>query len=146
MFCLPFALVGISIAAASLVNSRLIPRFGTATVLRAASLFLAGFAVLFAVTSVLTFPSLLVLQIFVLILMFCKGIVFANCNALAMESQGPIAGFASGMVGALTMIASAVVAQLLGGLFVYGLGQVATGYAAVCSAAAYATWHANWKS
>lgn len=101
---------------------------------------------LFAVTSVLTFPSLLVLQIFVLILMFCKGLVFANCNALAMESQGPIAGFASGMVGALTMIASAVVAQLLGGLFVYGLGQVATGYAAVCSAAAYATWHANWKS
>lgn len=144
-FPLLFALTGASIAAASFINVRLIRRFGTAAVLLRASLILTLLAICFTWVSAAATPSLALFQAFLLLLMFTKGLVFANCNALALQPQGAIAGFASAILGAVTMITSAAAAQLIGGLYNGQLVTLLVAYSAACAASCLCVWVGNRK-
>ncbi|MDX5361790.1 MAG: multidrug effflux MFS transporter [Alphaproteobacteria bacterium] len=110
-----FAVGAAGIAVSAFVNARLVERLGMRLLSHTAvflylgiSLLMAGFAEL----------GLLDAWVFVPLLsasMLLVGLVFSNFNALAMEPQGHIAGIASSVIGATTV--------LVGGLIGYAIGQ-----------------------
>ena len=50
-------------------------------------------------------------------LFFLSGLVFSNLNALAMEPMGHIAGTASAIIGAVSTLASVLIAVPIGQMF-----------------------------
>ena len=116
MFPLYFGANAFAFGAASLVNSRLVMRFGmrrlAATGLVASSLL----SIVFFVVAFMTDgqPPLWSLMAYLLAIFFSVGILFGNFNALSMEPMGHIAGIAAAVVGSLTTLISTVLGNLLG--------------------------------
>ena len=116
MFPLYFGANAFAFGAASLVNSRLVMRFGmrrlAATGLVASSLL----SIVFFVVAFMTGgqPPLWSLMAYLLAIFFSVGILFGNFNALSMEPMGHIAGIAAAVVGSLTTLISTVLGNLLG--------------------------------
>ena len=107
-FPLYFALLSISIGAASLLNARLVMRWGMRSLSRwalsAIALLSVGF--FFVSQADAGHPHLWALMSYLLLVFFCEGILFGNLNALAMEPLGHIAGVGAAIVGALSMVIS----------------------------------------
>lgn len=68
-----------------------------------------------------------------MMLFFLSGLVFSNLNALAMEPMGHIAGTASAIIGAVSTLASILIAVPIGQMFngtglplIFGVGTCAT--------------------
>jgi len=127
-FPLVFAMVASAIAAASFINSKLVERLGmrvlshgavmlfTALGLLMAGLEAAGLLGLYSFLPLLTASMLLV------------GLVFANFNALAMEPQQHVAGVASSLVGAVTVLIGAGGGYLVGQAYDGTLGPLTYGF------------------
>lgn len=105
-FALYFGGLALTLGLASLLNSRLVERFGMRAICQralglvlAASLGLLVYAQLFTV-------SLVPFMVYALLLFFAMGLIFGNINALAMEPMGNIAGTASALVGCFSSIVS----------------------------------------
>lgn len=133
-FAALFATLGVSIAGASWLNARLVLRHGAPRLLRraAAGLVLCATGLLLLAL----FPAgLAAFQIVLMAAMGCKAVVFANCNAIALQPHARIAGQASSLIGALTIMWSAGVAQALGA----GYGQSLALFAALYLAGTCAT-------
>ena len=100
-----FALLALSIGAASILNARIVMRLG---IVQVCLLALIGQCVL---TAVMLMPSILIydhqppLWLFMLYcvpLFFCLGLQFGNLNALAMQPLGAIAGLGASFAGAVS--------------------------------------------
>ena len=116
LFPLYFAVLALSIGSASLVNSRLVMRFGmrrlSGLALSALSgLSLAFFGVAWAAAGD---PPLWALMAYLMASFFCIGILFGNFNALAMDPLGHIAGVAASVVGSLTTFISLLLGMAVG--------------------------------
>ncbi len=114
LFPLAFASMAACFGAATLVNARLVGRYGmrplTLTAIVAMTVCASvGFAV-----SAFVFGGNPPLWLFLALIgpiFFCVGVTFGNFNALALEPMGHIAGVASSVVASL----STLIAMLLGG-------------------------------
>jgi MFS transporter, DHA1 family, multidrug resistance protein len=116
LFPLVFGILALSIGIASLINARIVMRYGmlrlthyTMKILSIASLgfllcffFMAGHPPLWFLMGSLTF------------ILFCFGILFGNLNAIAMTPLGHIAGTGSAVVGSLSTFISVPLAIVIG--------------------------------
>lgn len=138
LFAVYFGVLAVAIGLASIVNARLVMRFGMRNLTKLA---LRGAVVLSVFFLVYCFaaaghPPLWTYMIYMFATFFFNGILFGNYNAMAMEPMGAIAGMAASVIGTLTsmvaLVSGAVIAQLydgtllplVGGFAVLGLGAL----------------------
>jgi MFS transporter, DHA1 family, multidrug resistance protein len=114
LFTVAFAVMALSMAAASFVNSRIVLRYGMR---RISHLALIGFAVcaftnlsmaLLGLQTVWSFSALTAG------VMFCFGMSAPNFGAMAMEPVGRIAGTASSLQGFVTIVGGALLGAAIG--------------------------------
>lgn len=106
LFPLVFAVLALSVGVASLLNARLVMRYGMKRLSRWALWTIATLSAAFFVVSYLTagHPPLWALVPYLLVVFFCVGVLFGNMNALAMEPLGHVAGVGAAVVGALSLL------------------------------------------
>jgi DHA1 family bicyclomycin/chloramphenicol resistance-like MFS transporter len=109
-FALYFGVLAASIGAASLVNAKLVMRFGMRRLSQGATVFIVVLSVPFYFVSQYYAgnPPLVQVMIYLLAVFFFIGILFGNLNALAMEPLGSIAGLGAAVVGSLSTLISVV--------------------------------------
>ena len=111
-FPLFFAIISASVGLASLVNARLVIRYGMRFLVRWSLIIIIGLALVgyFIALAADGQPPLWFLMTYIMTSFFCIGILFGNQNSLAMEPLGHLAGMGSAVVGSL----STLIAMLLG--------------------------------
>lgn len=141
-FPLYFAMVAISIGAASLANANLVLRYG----MRALSTWsLRG---IFLVSIVFTavagawsgHPPLWALMAYLMTSFFGIGLLFGNLNALAMQPLGHIAGTGAAIVGATSMLISLVLGTAIGQSYNGTVLPLVLGFAVLSACAILTTW------
>jgi DHA1 family bicyclomycin/chloramphenicol resistance-like MFS transporter len=117
-FPLWFALAAGFAAISSLINARLVMKFGMRTLVSAALLFQVTVSVIaLTVLSLNLVPgdnSFYIFLAYMVASFSMIGLLFGNLNALAMEPMGHIAGFAAAIIGSLSMIFAVVTAIPVG--------------------------------
>lgn len=118
-FALWFAFFAAGIAAAMLVNARLVMRYGMRRLSALALRALVALSALFLLVSIAMqgHPPLWALALFLLVSFFCCGLLFGNFNAIAMEPMGRIAGMAAAISGALSSLIAIVTGGAIGQLY-----------------------------
>ncbi|MFC0282242.1 multidrug effflux MFS transporter [Camelimonas abortus] len=114
LFTTIFALTAAFMAAASLLNARLVERLGMRLLSHSALLGYIAFAAvhyLVAAGGVETLPSFFLLQSGV---MFCFGVMSGNFGAMSMQPLGHIAGTASSVQGFCTTVGGALIGFAIG--------------------------------
>ena len=116
LFPLYFALLAVALGVASLVNARLVMRYGMKPLSRWALTVMGVLSIGFFIVSYLAagHPPLSALVAYLLVVFFCEGILYGNMNALAMEPLGHIAGVGAAFVGALSLLISIAGGTLIG--------------------------------
>jgi DHA1 family bicyclomycin/chloramphenicol resistance-like MFS transporter len=110
LFPLYFGILACAIGCASLVNARLVIRFGMrrlSSIALQAICFLS-FPFFLCVLIYDGHPDLYFLMFYLLCIFFFFGILFGNLNAMAMEPLGQIAGLGSAVVGSVSTLISVV--------------------------------------
>ncbi len=110
LFPLYFGILATSIGLASLVNARLVMRFGMRPLSRFALVAITFLSAPFFIYALFCEgnPPLNLLMAYLMLLFFFFGILFGNLNALAMEPLGHIAGLGSAIIGSLSTLMSVV--------------------------------------
>jgi len=113
MFALYFGITALTLGVAFFINARLVRRLGMRRVVIWSLMALLCVAVTFGVFEYSAHGnvSLLGFVVFMMASSFCMGMCFGNFNALAMVPMGHMAGIASSVIGAVSL----VVAIMLGG-------------------------------
>ena len=119
LFVVWFAVLALVIGAASIVNGRLVMRYG----MRRLSAVAAGAIALVSAVAWLglfpfdgLFPFWLFMAYFLLVFI-CVGLLFGNLNALAMEPLGHLAGVGSAVVASLATLISVPLGGVVGQSF-----------------------------
>jgi DHA1 family bicyclomycin/chloramphenicol resistance-like MFS transporter len=129
LFPLFFAGIAASVAAASLLNSRIVERLGTHRVAHGA---LIGFALLACVHALVALAGAETLWTFALLqaaMMFCFGLAVGNFGAMAMAGLGHVAGMASSVQGFISTVLGAALGFLVGQQFDGSTVPLTIGYA-----------------
>jgi DHA1 family bicyclomycin/chloramphenicol resistance-like MFS transporter len=107
-FAIYFGVLAASIGMASLLNARLVMRFGMRRLSRTAMIVTALLSAPFFLLALYYQgnPPLAMLMTYLLCVFFFFGIMFGNLNALAMEPLGHIAGLGSAVVGSVSTLMS----------------------------------------
>jgi DHA1 family bicyclomycin/chloramphenicol resistance-like MFS transporter len=115
LFALWFAVVAGAMGLASATNARLVMRLGMHRLVRLALRTLILLAMAFLALCLLTGgrPPFPVFIVYMLFAFFCKGMLFGNLNALAMEPMGRIAGMAASVIGSFTSLIAVGVGGLI---------------------------------
>ncbi|MDH3537623.1 MAG: Bcr/CflA family drug resistance efflux transporter, partial [Gammaproteobacteria bacterium] len=110
LFPLYFGILACVIGFATLVNARLVMRFGMRRLSRIALLTICALSFGFFMVAVFSdgHPHLNLLMLYLLIVFFCFGILFGNLNAMAMEPLGHMAGLGSAVIGSISTLISVV--------------------------------------
>lgn len=137
-----FAVLALSIGGASLVNGRLVMRFGMRTLSRLALWGASGLAAVFLAVTVAAagHPPFWAFMTFFVAAFFCIGILFGNFNALAMEPMGHIAGVAAAVIGSLATVISLALGTVIGQAYDGTVLPLVLGFAAVGPAALAVQW------
>ena len=132
LFPLIFAVNAMAIGLASLVNARLVMRYGMRTLLRTALLTFCALSVIFVGVVLATGgqPPLWLFMGFLMPAFFCVGILFGNMNALAMEPLGHIAGIGAAVVGSLSTLLATPLGAGIGQAYNGTVTPLALGFAA----------------
>ncbi|WP_127077902.1 multidrug effflux MFS transporter [Rhodomicrobium lacus] len=116
-FPIAFGLIAAFLAAASILNAKLVRRVGMRGVSHRA--IIGGLAVC-GVMAAFGFPDkppLWAFGIFMSAVFLCFGLMSANFNSLAMEPMGHIAGTASSLIGFYTTVAATALGAIVGHSF-----------------------------
>jgi DHA1 family bicyclomycin/chloramphenicol resistance-like MFS transporter len=108
LFTTIFAMIALFIAAAALLNSRLVERFGTRVLSHSALVAYIAVAIVHAAVALRGNEPLPVFAVLLALQMFCFGLVVSNFGAMAMEPLGHLAGTASSVQGFITTIGGAL--------------------------------------
>lgn len=136
-FPLVFAICASFIAAASLLNARLVMRLGMRRLSHAALLaYIALVSVHLLIASV-GHETLVVFTVFQALTMFCFGLTSGNFGAMAMEPMGHIAGVASSFQGFVSMVGASLIGFAIGQGFNGTVVPIEAGYL-VCGLCALA--------
>ena len=142
MFPLYFGILATSIGCASLLNARLVMRFGMRALSRFALIAISFPSAAFFLVAYMHagHPPLNWLMLYLLLQFFFFGILFGNLNALAMEPLGHVAGLGSALVGSVSTLMSVVfgvviadaydqtVLPLVAGFALLGMASLVTMY------------------
>jgi DHA1 family bicyclomycin/chloramphenicol resistance-like MFS transporter len=115
-FPLYFATIALSLGVASLLNARLVMRYGMRKLVRTALGTGFGLAAVFlgVAIAVAGHPPLWSLMAYLMVSFFCTGVLFGNINALAMQPLGHLAGIGAAVVGALSTLVSMLLGMAIG--------------------------------
>ena len=108
LFPLYFGILACAIGCASLLNARMVMRFGMRRLSRIALLAICFLSFPFFLLAWIYngHPNLYLLMLYLLPVFFFFGILFGNLNAMAMEPLGHIAGLGSAVVGSVSTLIS----------------------------------------
>ena len=115
-FPLFFAVIALSVGLASLLNTRLVMRFGMRFLVWWSLILIVGLSILaFAVSlPAAGQPALWFLMAYIMSSFFCIGVLFGNQNSLAMEPLGHLAGIGAAVVGSLSTFISMPLGTIIG--------------------------------
>ncbi|MCP4877196.1 MAG: multidrug effflux MFS transporter [Gammaproteobacteria bacterium] len=110
LFPLYFGILACSIGCASLLNARLVMRYGMRRLSRFALQSICVLSIPFFLFALFHsgHPNLYLLMLYLMVSFFFFGILFGNLNALAMEPLGHIAGLGSALVGSVSTLISVI--------------------------------------
>ena len=116
LFPIFFAIVAFSIGVASLINTRLVIRFGMRFLVSWSLLLIFGLSLVAFVIALLSAgqPPLWLFMTYIMMAFFCVGILFGNQNSLAMEPLGHMAGIGAAVVGSLSTLISMPLGTIIG--------------------------------
>ena len=116
LFPLFFAVIALSIGVASLINTRLVIRFGMRLLVSWSLIIIFGLSVVATVIALLAAgqPPLWLFMSYLMLAFFCVGILFGNQNSLAMEPLGYMAGIGAAVVGSLSTLISMPLGTIIG--------------------------------
>ena len=119
LFPIYFGVLALAVGGSSLMNTRLVMKYGMRRLSRAAVI---SFTLVSAVASVLVFafeglPPLWLFVAYLLVVFLCVGLLFGNLNALAMEPLGYIAGVGASVVASLSTFISVPLGAFVGQRF-----------------------------
>lgn len=128
LFTLYFGLLAIVFGAASLVNSRLVQKWGMQHLSNRAVWGIIISSALFLVLHLSVEVQLWMFVIYASVLFFCFGLVFGNINAMAMEPMGHVAGIAAAIIGSTSSIMSMSIGTVIGQMYNGTLVPVTAGF------------------
>ncbi len=111
-FPIAFALVAAALGAATLLNARIVKRFGMRRLSHCALIVFVIASIIHLAIVYSGFESFAVFMFFMMVSFFCLGLIGANMSAIAMEPMGHIAGAAAAANG----FAGTTIAGMFGGL------------------------------
>lgn len=116
LFPLFFAIIALSIGLASLINARLVFRFGMRFLVSRSLAVIFGLSLIALVISLLVAgsPPIWFFMSYLMPAFFCVGILFGNQNSLAMEPLGSMAGMGAAVVGSLSTLISMPIGTIIG--------------------------------
>lgn len=116
LFPLFFAVIALSIGVASLLNTRLVIRFGMRFLVSWSLIIIFGLSLIALLISLLAAgqPPLWLFMTYLMLAFFCVGILFGNQNSLAMEPLGQMAGIGAAVVGSLSTLISMPLGTIIG--------------------------------
>lgn len=126
-----FAILSLSIGTASFINGKLVLAYGMEKLSKIALWFSVIFAIPFFLFVLLTGiqPPFWCLMLFMVVELFCFGILVGNLNSLAMKTLGNVAGTGAAIVGALSTIISIPFAILIGYSYSNSIAPLVGGFA-----------------
>lgn len=138
-FPLYFGLLVAAIGLASVLNARLVMRYGMRHLSRGALIGCAFVAAVFLAVSLVYAgkPPFLAFIAAFMALFFFNGMLYGNFNALTMENMGHIAGTASAVIGAVPTFMSMAIGTLIARAYDASVVPLVMGFA-VCSLLALA--------
>lgn len=115
-FPIVFGILVLAFGSASLLNSRMVMRFGMERLIAVAMKILALLSVSYWVMIYWMdgYSSLWIMMVNLMLFFFCIGILFGNLNAIAMVPLGHIAGTGSAVVGALSNLIAVPISVVIG--------------------------------
>jgi DHA1 family bicyclomycin/chloramphenicol resistance-like MFS transporter len=115
-FPLVFGVISLSIGLASLLNARLVMRFGMRLLVRRSLFAMIGLSILALGIALLPGGQapLWLFMAYLMVTFFCVGILFGNQNSLAMEPLGHLAGIGAAVVGSLSTLISMALGTIIG--------------------------------
>ncbi|NVK17812.1 MAG: multidrug effflux MFS transporter [Methylocystaceae bacterium] len=130
MFPVYFAILALSVGASSIVNGRVVVKYGMRFMMKLSLKSLLTISGLFLALLVFNdgyapFPVFMVVMIMIF---FFMGLLFGNSNAMAMEPMGHIAGIASSIIGAGTTFVSMSLGTLIGQFYNHTLVPMIAGF------------------
>lgn len=128
-----FSAMAFAFGAATLLNARLVLRFGMQALCRIAIICLVITSIGFFIITLRMdgHPPLWALMAYLSVTFFSIGLMFGNFNALAMEPLGHIAGIAAGVIGTLTTLISLLLGGVIGNAYDGTLNPLTFGFAAL---------------
>ena len=119
LFAVYFGILAAGIGLASIVNAKLVMRFGMRNLSKWALRSACGLSLAFLLVAWLLegHPPLWAFVAFMTMLFFFNGLLFGNYNALAMEPMGHIAGVAAAVVGSLSSLVAVSAGTPIGQLY-----------------------------
>ena len=132
-----FAVVALGFGVASLVNARLVMRFGMRYLSSRALMAAAVLSWIFLAPTLWSggIPQFWAFMAWIIMVFFCVGIMFGNYNALSMEPLGHMAGLGAALIGAISTLLALPVGWLTGKLFDGGITPLVLGFALAFSSA-----------
>ncbi|WP_235913811.1 multidrug effflux MFS transporter [Teichococcus coralli] len=130
LFTSIFAAIAVAMALASMLNAKLVGRFGTRRISHGSLLGYIGFAVVHATLALAGHESLWSFALLQAGMMFCFGLTGPNFGSMAMEPLGHIAGTASAVQGFITTFGGALIGFFIGQQFDGTTAPLMLGFAA----------------
>jgi DHA1 family bicyclomycin/chloramphenicol resistance-like MFS transporter len=111
-----FGIISFSIGLASLLNTRLVMRYGMRFLVQWSLVIIVGlsFLTLGIALAAAGQPPLWFFMAYIMGTFFCVGILFGNQNSLAMEPLGHLAGIGAAVVGSLSTLLSIPLGTIIG--------------------------------
>ncbi len=137
LFSAYFGGLALVFGASSLLNARVVERFGMRPLCRLAATGIIVASLLFFAWCFVFGAALVPFLVYVAMAYFAMGLLFGNLNALAMEPMGHIAGIASAVIGATSSVISLVFGTLIGQAYDGTLYPVTAGFLVLGAAALF---------
>ncbi|WP_292230561.1 multidrug effflux MFS transporter [Brevundimonas sp.] len=123
-----FALIAGGIAAASLLNARLVVSLGSRKISHTALIGFTSIAGIHALVTLTGHESIWTFAILQTLTMFCFGMIAGNFGAMAMETMGHIAGTAASIQGFISTIIGSLLGFAIGQQFNGTVTPMAVGF------------------
>lgn len=129
MFTVYFGGLALIMGVSSLLNSRIVERFGMRYLSIRAILMITISSVVFFVIHYIVPVQFWMFLMYIGILFFSLGLLIGNLNALAMEPMGHIAGIAAAIIGAVSSVIAMTLGTAIGQMYDNTLLPMVTGFA-----------------
>ncbi|WP_417820371.1 multidrug effflux MFS transporter [Terasakiella sp.] len=137
LFPLYFGMLALFVGAASIVNGKMVVKYGMRSMMKFAliAMILSSGSFFFYLYFTSGHPPFVLFMVSMASIFFFMGILFGNANAMAMEPVGHIAGVASSIIGAGTTFVSMSLGALVGQFYDQTLLPLIGGYFALALSA-----------